>query len=43
MNYEILFYCILFFFIGRASTWTLYIGTDRSKYEKANIGILLKP
>ena len=43
MNYEILFYCIVWFIIGRLSTLKVYIGPDRDKYAKANFGILLKP
>ena len=43
MNYELYFYCLLAFVIGRMSKgFTVYVGRDHQKYKDANLGILLK-
>lgn len=47
MNYELLFYSLVAFLVGRSSKGCgdktlIYIGPDREKYNKAAIGILLK-
>lgn len=43
MDYELYFYCLLAFCIGRISaTFNLYIGYDEDKYNKATTGILLR-
>lgn len=42
MTYKILFFCLLFFILGRISTMNIYIGYDETKYQKADIGVLLR-
>lgn len=42
MNYELAFYCLLAFIVGRAAVnFRIYIGRDKARYEAATIGILL--
>ena len=42
MNYELMFWLLVAFLAGRYFPRSFYVGTDREKYEKADIGILLK-
>ena len=43
MNYELYFYCLIAFILGRLTKWfNIYIGPDETKYSNATIGILLK-
>lgn len=44
MNYELLFYCLIAFILGRLSARPLkiYIGYDKEKYKNANFGLLLR-
>ena len=42
VNYELMFWLLVAFLAGRYFPRSFYIGTDREKYEKADIGILLK-
>jgi len=40
--YKILFFCLVFFILGRLSMMKIYVGTDIEKYKNADIGILLQ-
>jgi hypothetical protein len=42
MDYRFWLFIILAFIIGRLSVCKIYIGYDNEKYEKADIGILLR-
>ncbi len=43
MDYELYFYCLLAFVVGRITKgFNIYIGHDLNKYENATFGILLK-
>jgi len=43
MNYELWFYILVAFIVGRISvTFRFYIGSDKTKYENATLGILLR-
>jgi hypothetical protein len=42
MNYEIAFYALLAFIIGRNLPKKVYIGNDVVKYKAADCGILLR-
>ena len=42
MDYQMLFFLLVAFLLGRASTWKGYIGYDEEKYKSADWGILLR-
>ncbi len=42
MDYEILFYMLIAFIVGRLSKLTFYIGPDDDKYNAADFGIKLR-
>ena len=43
MGYELYFWCLVSFIIGRISTtFRIYIGSDEQKYNNATFGILLR-
>lgn len=42
MKYKLLFFCLVWFLIGRISVdFKIYIGDDPVKYDRSTIGILL--
>jgi len=41
MNYELWFFCLCAFIVGRLSTTKVYIGPDEEKYKQAELGFLL--
>jgi hypothetical protein len=42
MNYEIAFYVLVAFLVGRFMPRKIYIGNDERKYKEADAGILLR-
>jgi len=43
MNYELWFYVLVAFVVGRISKgFNIYVGTDKIKYENATFGVLLR-
>jgi len=42
MDFELMFYLLLAFIVGRISTMKVYIGHDKKKYEAADFGIQLR-
>jgi len=41
MNFEIMFYLLAAFIVGRLSTRKIYIGCDQTKYDEADFAIYL--
>lgn len=42
MDFELWFYILFAFLVGRTSMLTFYIGTDKEKYAAADVAILLR-
>ena len=42
IDYAFWFWGFLFFVLGRLSKIKVYIGTEKDKYEKSELGVLLK-
>jgi len=42
MNFEMMFYLLIAFIVGRLSKKKVYIGYDEKKYQSADLGIMLK-
>ncbi len=42
MDYQILFFLLVAFLLGRLSTRKFYIGYDEAKYKAADLAILLR-
>lgn len=41
--YKLLFFCLVFFILGRVSVgFKAYVGYDQTKFEAATVGILLR-
>lgn len=41
--YKLLFFCLVFFLLGRASVgFKVYVGPDKAKYDAANVAILTR-
>lgn len=42
MDYKFWFFMGIAFVLGRFSKLQIYIGNDRAKYEKADLGLLIR-
>lgn len=42
MTYKLMFFCLVFFLLGRLSKTRIYIGSDPVKYKAAEMGVLLR-